>query len=368
MPFIIYRYLAKEVLMALAGLTTILLLIFVSNQFVNYLTRAAAGKIPGMIVVKLLMLEIPTLVGLLLPLGLFSALLLAYGRLYAENEMVVMQACGFNQKQLLGFTLFFASIVSIVVAVIVCWLGPNISRDRDYLMTGGGYSAAAQTLIPGRFLAMSGGNTVLYVEKMTRDHETANDIFVAEQLSPDKTGQLQWRITTARSANVVEDHGTSSVHLNLEQGHVYEGQPGRRDYRVASFDRYQHRLPEVKPHIRKVESALSMSELWPLNNIDPKRVAELNWRLSIPIMTFLLALLAVPLSTVQPRQGKYTKLLPAIIIYVIYANLLFVGRDWLSDKQIPSWLGMWWLHAGVLLLALSLLYWPVWKRQRRMIR
>ena len=313
MPFIIYRYLAKEVLLTLAGLTTILLLIFVSNQFVNYLTRAAAGKIPGMIILKLLMLELPTLISLLLPLGLFVALLLAYGRLYADNEMTVMQACGFSQKQLLGFTLSLAAVISIIVALLVCWLGPMISRDRDHLLTGGGASAFIDTLIPGRFRAFSGGSKVLYVEKMSRDHETANDLFIAEQVPPDKSNQAHWRILTARSGRITEDQHAASVYLNLEQGNAYEGLPGQRDYRVASFDRYQARVPEVKPHIRKYENALKMTELWPLNNPDPKRVAELNWRLSIPIMTMLLAFLAVPMSSVSPRQGKYTKLLPAII-------------------------------------------------------
>lgn len=365
MPTIIYRYLAKEISTTLAGLTSILLLIFFSNQLVNYLTRAAAGKIPGMIVLKLLALEIPTLLSLLLPLGLFMALLIAYGRLYADNEMTVMMSCGFSKRQLLKFTLWLAIVVSLVVGIMVFWVSPKISRDRDHLLTGGGLTAIFDTLIPGRFHSQGGGNKVLYVEKVTRDHETANDIFIAEKVAASKSNPGGWRILTAHAGNVIEDHSTSSVHLNLEQGFAYEGQPGRRDYRVASFERYQARIPEAKPHLRKVESALPVSELWPWNTDDPKRIAELNWRLAIPLMTVILAFVAVPLSEVSPREGKYKKLLPAIILYVIYANFLFVGRDAISESRFPSWVGFWPLHLFVLVIGFVLYYKPFTTRRLR---
>lgn len=361
---IIYRYLAKEVATAMVGLTTILLLIFISNQFVNYLTRAAAGKIPGMIVLKLLMLEVPVLVGLLLPLGLFIALLVAYGRLYADNEMTVLAACGFSQRQLLSFTMTMALLVTVIVTVIVCWLSPKISRDRDHLLTSGGASAFVETLIPGRFRAVNQGSKVFYVESMSRDHGQAADLFMAEKLSA-PGGQSNWRILTARAGKLREQG--EQVYLQLQHGHEYEGQPGKRDYRIASFDAYEARLPQAKPRIRKYENALPMTALWPLNNKDLRKVAELNWRLAIPIMTLLLAFLAVPLSVVQPRQGKYAKMLPAIIIYIFYANMLFVGRDWLSDGDIPAWAGMWWLHASIFLLATGLYFWPQRRRRRKQV-
>src|SRR6185312_11366482 len=105
MPRIIFQYLAKEVLLTLLALTSILLLIFMSNQLVIYLNRAASGIIPGMLVMKLMILELPQLLGLLLPLGFYFALLLAYGRLYAEYEMTVLKACGFSHGQLLKYSL-----------------------------------------------------------------------------------------------------------------------------------------------------------------------------------------------------------------------------------------------------------------------
>jgi len=96
-------------------------------------------------------------------------------------------------------------------------------------------------------------------------------------------------------------------------------------------------------------------------------MAELQWRLSFPISVFILVLLAVPLSRVNPRQGRFAQLFPAILIYIIYANMIFVSRNWLENGEIPWWVGMWWIHGIALLLALWLFakqagYRIFWKR------
>lgn len=356
----IFRYLAKEIFTALAALTTILLLIFLSNQFVHYLTRAAEGQFPGFVVLRLMMLEIPNLLGLLLPLGLFIAILIAYGRLYAESEMTVLEACGFSQNKLIGITMILASVVAAIVAVLMLWLSPIISADRDRLLTsGGGPSMLIDTIVPGRFREVSGGKRVFYVEQVARDRDSADNIFLAEQAQakPGQPAASAWNVVSAKSASVETDKKTGEEFVVLHKGNQYSGIPGQKDFRIVKFDRYVARLPRPKPTIRKKERAMPTAQLWPFNN-DPRKAAELQWRLSVPLMVLVLALLAVPMSRVNPRQGKFAKLLPSIIIYIIYANLMFIGRNWVARGKLPIWLGMWWLHAAVLLIALALIFAP----------
>ena len=93
---ILVRYFVKEVLMTLLVLTIILLTIFLSNQFVHYLSRSASGQFPGMAVLQLILLDVPNLLGFLLPLGFFITLLLVYTRMYAENEMTVFASLWFG--------------------------------------------------------------------------------------------------------------------------------------------------------------------------------------------------------------------------------------------------------------------------------
>lgn len=351
---LIFRYLAKEVFTTLASLTAILLLIFMSNQFVHYLSRAANGKIPAVLVMKLMMLELPTLMGLLVPLGFYVALLIAYGRLYAESEMTVLQACGYGPQKLLKHSLIMAFMVASFVLVIMLWASPFIAIERAKLLRTSGVQILIKTIMPGRFQAVSGGQQVFYVASMNREHTQARDIFLARLAQ--KNGQQQWDVLWADKAFAEVEPDTKEEYVILENGKAYEGSPGQADYQVTEFERYKARLPHPKVEVEGDIRTYSTASLWPLTNPDLKKAAELQWRFSVPLMLLTLTLVAVPLSRVNPRSGKYAKLLPAIVVYIIYANFMFIARDWVASGKIPSWLGMWWLHGAVALLGLFLIY------------
>ncbi|KTD16618.1 LPS export ABC transporter permease LptF [Legionella jordanis] len=351
---LIFRYLAKEVFTTLIALTAILLLIFMSNQFVQYINRAAAGHIPGMIIMKLMMLELPNLMGFLLPLGFYVALLIAYGRLYAESEMTVLQACGYGPSQLYRHSFIMAAMVSIVVMVIVLWVNPLIATERAKLLRTSGVKTLIQTIIPGRFRQVS-DKQVFYVESMSRNHKKAQNIFLARKQIKDN--KLQWSILWSDHAFAETDHKTLEDYVVLQQGNEYEGLPGQANFQVAQFEQYKVRLPHPTLTLRDRDIRTSpTAKLLPFANPNLRKAAELQWRLSVPIMVFVLTLLAVPLSRVNPRSGKFAKLLPAIVIYIIYANFMFVTRDWIIAGKIPLWVGVWWLHLSVVLLGLFLIW------------
>ena len=123
---VVSKYLAKEVYASLSVVTVVLLLIFLSQQFIRYLTRAAAGKISGAVVLKIMSIQIPYLLGLLLPIGLFLGILLAYGRLYVDNEMTVLSACGFSKSQLVKITIVHSVLVMLIVGFITLFITPYI--------------------------------------------------------------------------------------------------------------------------------------------------------------------------------------------------------------------------------------------------
>lgn len=354
---LIFRYLAKEVFVTLVSLTTILLLIFMSNQFVRYLSRAASGKLPGMIIMKLMMLELPNLMGLLLPLGFYVAILIAYGRLYAESEMTVLQACGYGPSQLLKHSFIMASVISLVVAVIMIWASPVIATERAKLLRASGVQTLIQLIVPGRFHAQSGGKQIFYVESMSRDHSSAENIFLARQVI--KNDKVQWNILWAEKAFAQNDAKNGENYVVLQQGQEYEGLPGEADYQVVEFDQYKARLPRPQVVVKSDIRTATTASLLPLNNEDRRKAAELQWRLSVSVMVLVLTLVAVPLSRVNPRSGKYATLLPAIILYIVYANFMFISRDWLAAGKTPFWLGMWWIHLVVALIGLLL----IWRNQ-----
>lgn len=351
---LIFRYLAKEVFITLASLTGILMLIFMSNQFVRYLSRAANGQIPGMFILKLMLLEVPNLSALLLPLGFYIALLIAYGRLYADSEMTVLQACGYGPSQLLKHSFVMALGVAGFVAMMMIWASPVIAVERARLLRTSGVQTLIQTIVPGRFNAVSSGRQVFYVESMTGDHTKAEHVFLARHVIKDNLPH--WTVLWADRAFVQTDPATQEDYVVLQQGQEYEGVPGRADYQTAQFKEYKARLAHPVFMPDKDIRTMPTRGLLPFFNTDNRRVAELQWRMSVPLMVLTLTLVAVPLSRVDPRSGKFARLLPAILLYFMYANFMFVTRDWIVSGKIAPWPGMLWLHALVAGIGLLLIW------------
>lgn len=365
---IISRYLIREVVTAMLVITGILLLAFLSQQVVRYLNYAAIGKIPTSIMLQLVSFEVPYLLSFLLPLGFFLGILLAYGRLYADNEMAILQLCGFGERRLLRLTLFLAALVTAFVLFLMLSVNPALSAKRQLLMESDEATLhLIQTLIPGRFQVSPDGSHVMYVEKLSRDHARAENVFLAQEKKPTEKETAekesadqgnQWMLVFADQGYEEKDKETGDQFFVTTDGYRYEGTPGQNDYKVVQFKKYTVRIaqPDAKA-AHEEEATLSMREL--LHDYqNPNRAAELQWRISVALSAFLLALIAVPLSYIRPRHGRYLVLLPAILIYIIYINLLFIARHWVERGVIPIAIGMWWVHLLMILLGLFLLFSP----------
>jgi lipopolysaccharide export system permease protein len=346
-----FRYFSKEILSAMTATTVVLLLVFMSTQFVRYLGYAAGGSIPVLFVFKLMLLEVGNLIGLLLPIGFFLGVLLAYGRLYADSEMTVFSATGMTRARLVSITLGLAALLALLDGAFMLWIGPSVANDRYRILLQGRSASVVDTIIPGRFTPIQGGRQVIYVESINRDRTIGQNVFMA-RLTP----KHDWEMLTAQSAKVHTD-GHQNNWLEFGDGQAYVGKPGDKDFQVIEFKQLEQRLPPILPPTTVKERTLPSTRLWPLNNTNKAYAAELQWRVAMPLSILILGLLAVPLSYVRPRQGKYAKLIPAVILYVVYANFLFVGRNWIVNGAVTPNVGLWWLHGSMLLIAF-LLYFP----------
>lgn len=355
---IIARYLTKEVITTFLGVTFILLFAILSQQVVRYLNYIAIGKIPTNVLLELVSFETPYILSFLLPLGLYLSILLVYGRLYAENEMAIMQMYGYGKRRLLRLTLFIAFVTAIFVFILMAWINPFVSVKKQQLMSSDEAALhLVQTLIPGRFQVSPDGSHVMYVEKLSRDHARAENVFLAEEkkISGNEDSH-EWMLVLAGQGYQAKDISTQEPFFVTENGHRYEGVPGHNDYKVIQFKKYAIRIPESNNKlIHEENETLSMAQLWN-DYSQPKRASEFQWRISLCIMAFVLAVLAVPLSTVRPRQSRFISLVPAVLIYLIYFNLLYVARRWLDQGMIPVSLGLWWVHGVMFLLAVSILF------------
>ncbi len=342
----------------------ILLLVFLSTQLALYLQKMAEGQLAADVLMRLTATMIPNLTGLLMPMAFFTAILLAYGRLYAESEMTVLQACGMSQLRLLGYTLALGVVVTLIVSLIVMVVSPRLMRYQGELLTRTAANNIVETIMPGQFQKTPDGTRVFYVEKMSRDRHMIENIFTAQQgvkQNPldDKKKKAAttdkghaWDVVFAKHATQKYEPKKGGMFLVAHDGYRYIGTPGQLNYLIVKYGTYAVRLPSPSSMGNISDSVAAMPTSVLLANYhNPEYAAEFQWRVSIPLQTFILCILAVPLSRTKPRQGRYAPLLPAILIYVFYANFMFAARDWVQKGNVPIWLGMWWIH--VILLALA---------------
>lgn len=360
---VILKYLSKQLLVSMVAVAGVLLLIFMSGRFIKYLADAASGQISADVLFSIMGYRMPGFLELILPLGLFIGILLAYGRMYMESEMTVLQACGMSKWQLVGLTQVTAVLVMFIVAGMSLYLSPMGWKKVESILEEQSRLTEFEMLVPGRFQSLRSGERVTYTEELSDDKKELHHVFIAE-LDPE---QDKMAVVVAQRGTQVVDPGTGSRFIVLHDGRRYDGTPGQPDYRVIEFDSYGLKISELSESVRMGRpDGLSTLEL--LESEDPKHRALLHWRISLPLLVPVVALLAIPLSRVNPRQGRFLKLLPAMLIYVLYLGLLIVARKALERQQIPEWLGMWWIHLLFLGVALLMLFGGDWLQARRAAR
>jgi lipopolysaccharide export system permease protein len=352
---IVFRYLSREVLVTLSAVSAVLLVIIMSGRFIKYLAQAAQGVLDPGVLFLIMGFRLPGFLELILPLGLFLGFLLAYGRLYLDSEMTVLAATGMSQQRLMAYSLAPATLVALLVAWLSLGLAPQGVAQVARILNEQDALTEFDTLVPGRFQTMKNGTRVTYTESLSADRGELGGVFISEKrLSQDNKERGIGVLVAEKGRQVIHEDG--SRYLILENGYRYDGNPGKADYRAIKYETYGILLPkpEISSEIGERE-AIPTSEL--IGSDNPRYQAELQWRISIPLLVFVVTLLAVPLSRVNPRQGRFLKLLPAILLYMAYLSLLIAARGQLDKGKIPMALGLWWVHGMFLVVGLSLLYW-----------
>jgi lipopolysaccharide export system permease protein len=343
-PMIITRYLTRQVLQTTAALTFILLVVVVLGRLLNYLGRASEGELDPGVLALLMGYRVPDFLQLILPLALLLGILLAYGRMYAESEMTVLSACGIGRGSLLKITLVPTIGITLLVAVLALWVTPRGLVNMATLLEAQKNLNEFDILVPGLFQNISGGARTTYTEAV--DGDELRGVFMHQDEDN--------RVIFAESALPTED-ANGRRFIQFRNGSFTNGQAGTDAFELTTFAEFGVELPQRNLSFDELvleEQALGTAAL--LAATAPAEVAELQWRISLVLWIPILALLAVPLSRVSPREGRFARLVPALLLWMLYFGLMLVARDRLADGELPPALGLWWIHAAFTLFAWAL--------------
>nr|WP_207628854.1 LPS export ABC transporter permease LptF [Photorhabdus cinerea] len=351
----------RETLKSQVAILFVLLLIFFCQRLVEILGAAVEGNIPANLVISLLGLGVPEMAQLVLPLSLFLGVLMTFSKLYTESEITVMHACGLGKRVLVVSALILALLTSALAAVNVIWMIPWSSKYQEQVLADAKANPSLAAIIEGKFKPSDNGNLVLYIGSVHGDK--FENVFLA-QLRP--VDNQRPSVVISDGGHMVErPDGRQEVILN--RGTRYEGTAMLRDFRITEFNDYQavvgHQVSAVDGD--KVEQK-SITQLWRDNDKDSR--AEFHWRLTLVLSVLIMAMMVVPLSVVNPRQGRVLSMLPAMLLYLIFFLLQSSLRSNGSKGKLDPLLWMWVVNGAYLMLALVLNIWDtvpmrrIWSR------
>lgn len=338
-----FRYINREMLAVFAVSLLFLLLVAVGGRFINYLQEAALGKFTGTTVLTIIYLRLPEFVQLVAPFSLYVAVVLTMGRLYAEQEMVVLQSAGAGTAKLLKWCSFTVVGVALLVALLTLYLTPKSQQALEDFMAVQQAQTEFETVNAGIFHVYDGGRRVTYSQSMTDDRRVLQDVFMAQRLADGRS------ITTwAASGRQRIDPVSGSHYLVLNDGKRYEGTPGTSEYRVIEFQELRQRL-NTNDRARRTNAEAAST--WELGN-DAEANAEWHWRLALPLFCLIGGLLGLGISRVKPRQGRFARIVPGMAMMLLYYLGLLINRNALAEENLPAILGLWVVHAVFLAVAL----------------
>jgi len=358
---ILSRYILREVVAAWLVVSGVLLLILLANQVVGVLERAAANQYPQGVVLELIGLGALQYLSILLPVGLLLGVVLAFGRLYHDSEMAAALACGISPLNIWVPVALLALFVTAALAWLTLVLAPEATAGVLNLRNEALRAGLLAPLQPGKFRTFGSGNAVVFAEKVAADG-TLGNVFIERN----RGLQVEMAVADHADHRMTAD-GLTHV-LTLYDGERFEGVPGSAEFRMVRFA--QHVIPVQVPVSRDVIRDLEARPTESLvDSHDRAERAELHWRMTMPIMCLVLALIAVPLSRLRPRQGRYARVWIAVLIFFVYYNIAAAGKTWIARGTLPEELGLWWTHLVVALLAVSVILGPaVAQRLRYRVR
>ena len=341
--------LLRELAAAAAATFFVLIGIVVTMLMVRLLGQAAAGAITSTGVAALLGFSMINYLPVLLSLTVFISVLMTLTRSYRDSEMVVWFSCGMSLTQWIRPVLLFAAPLVLIIALLSLVLSPWAVSNSEVLRRRMDSRDDVTALSPGVFRESRQSERVYFVEEVAGAENMVANVFV----SSTQHGR-QGVMVAARGIQETAENGDRF--LVLLNGRRYEGEPGSTEYKVYVFERYAMRIETVESRAPQAPTTKSVSTLDLLREPTPRNLAELSWRLGLPAAALILALLAIPLSFVNPRAGRSMNLVLALLLYMTYSNLLSITQASIAQSRVPVAAGMLGVHAVMLLLVVALFH------------
>ncbi len=345
---ILFKYVSREVFKAMGVIALVVLIIALGSRLSAYLGDAAAGKLSSELLGILLLYRLPGLLELIIPVSFFLSIMIAHGRLAVDNELTVLRSAGFGEFKLLRMTLLQGLMVMAVTAVLALWLRPLAESGMQAVRADQKTMTEFDLLIPGRFQTMSRGERVTYVRDIGEE-QSLSDVFITELERDGAVGADKTVVMVAEEGETKVDEQGNRL-LILKDGKRYRLRTSELEHQVIEFETYGQVLARDPSKLDRVE-AKQRGTLQLLSLDSRAGIAELEWRISLVLMVPVLVFLAIPLARVEPREGRFARIAPALLLCFLYLVLLSAAKSRIETGDLAPFPGLFWIHAAYLVLS-----------------
>jgi len=347
---IFQRALRRELVSTAGAVFTTLFTITITVMLIKILGQAAGGKVASRDVVALIGFSALNYLPVILILTGFISVLVVVTRSYQDSEMVVWFASGLSLKRWIGPVLTFGLPIVVLTAVLSFVLTPWANRQSAEFRERFEKRQDINKVSPGKFQESSSADRIFFVEGVAGDASRVKNVFV------DTTQNGRDSVVVAKEGTTeIDSHGDKF--LVMSKGRRYDGVTGPGEMRVMEFEHYGVLVSRQSQALVGDKSARSLPTRMLLAQPNNFNKGELLWRLALPLMCLLLMLLAIPLSFVNPRGGRSANLMIALLLFVVYSNMVSVLQAAVVQQRLSFWFAWWPLHALAAVMILLLFSW-----------
>ena len=334
--------LRKELARSFGASLVVLVTIVMTMTLIRTLSQASRGSVNPQ---EVLMVMGYTVLGYLPPiltLCLFIAIVGTLSRMYRDSEMVIWFAAGRGLSAFLKPLFRFAWPVLLVIALLALVVWPWSNQQTQDMKDRYGKRGDLERVAPGQFQESASGNRVFFLDKDTPDNKSGKNIFISTNERGKET------VTSARSGRIVT-RGEDQF-LQLNNGQRLESVLAQPGLKISEFEEFGNRVGEsdLGPKDKAPAKALSTWSL--LMDPSAENRGELAWRLGLALAALNFVVIAVAVSSVNPRAGRSGNLVFALFAFVVYYNLLNLGQNWIAGGRTSLPVFMVALHGGALLV------------------
>ena len=351
---ILSRHIAAEIVKPMLLGIALLVVVFTGYSFAVKLSQAANGVLPLPVVVRLIGLNSLIAMEILLPTALYLSIISTLSRFYRDSEMTAMNAAGYNETRVIRTVALLSLLVAALVGVISLYGRPWAYRQSYQIEADAQAEFDIRKIEPGHFIELQDAKYVLFARGVDRKRGKLSEVFLQTESGNGARARVQ--VIYAREAYMPPVQLGEARSFEFRDGYSYSLDPGGSQDTTVKFGQLSIPIPGIEKdtsYRRKAEATMVLAR-----SAATKDVAEYQWRLSTPLATLALALLAVPLSRSTPRQGRHMSFILAIAAYTGLFILTSAARNWVGDGKIPPIPGIWWVYGLPLLLFAGLTWAP----------